>query len=172
MRKGHRLLLFRESEVECSIQMHFDQADASNTASIQKFPLLNELRLLFHGKLPLECPQHTPERLGLRIDGGIVPRKVNSDTPAGKLCVDFPKGTKLVGADKEVAYPGEIFKILEMIKLILEMTPAGGLRQMMGFIHNEGEGSALEQRRFHCFPQLAFPDSGNFAIYKGVLESS
>ena len=83
MRQGDRLLLFRESEIECSIQMHFDQTDASNTASIQKFPVINELGLLFYRKLPLKCLQHAPKRLRLLFLGGIIPRKVNIDAPAG-----------------------------------------------------------------------------------------
>src|SRR6266702_5480671 len=172
MRKLNRLLLFRESEVERSIQMHFDQADASNTASIQKFPLLNQLRLLFYWKLPLECPHDTTERLRLFFFSGIIPRKVNIDTPTGQLGIDFPKGTKLVGAHQKMAYPGEIFKIFEMIKLILEISPAGILCEMMGLIDNEGDGPALEQGGFHCFSQLAFPDSGDFTIHKRVLEPS
>ena len=34
------------------------------------------------------------------------------------------------------------------------------------------DGLALEQSRFHRFSQLAFSDSRDFAIHKGVLESS
>src|SRR5207248_2387963 len=172
MRKGHRLLLFRESEGECSIQMHFDQADASNTASIQKFPLINELGLLFYRKLPLKCPQHAPKRLCLLFSGGIIPRKVNIDAPTGQLRIDFPKGTEVVGAHQKMADPAKILKIFEVIKLILEIAPAGSFCKMMGLIHDKDDRPALEQRCFHRFSQLAFPDSGNFAIHKGVLESS
>jgi hypothetical protein len=43
---------------------------------------------------------------------------------------------------------------------------------MMGFIYDEGDGPALEQGCFHRFSQLAFSDSGDFAIYKRVLKSA
>src|SRR6266699_4832454 len=107
MRKCYCLFLFRQSKSERSIQMHFDQADASDTASIQKFPLLNELGLLFHRKLTLECPQHAPKRLRLLFMGGVIARKVNIDAPTGQLCIDFPKGTKFVGAHQKMADPSE-----------------------------------------------------------------
>src|SRR6266550_7678922 len=113
MRKGHGLLLFCESEGEgeCSIQMHFDQTNASNTASRQKFPLINEFRLLFYRKLPLKCPQHATKRLRLLFIGGIIPRKVNIDAPTGQLRIHFSKGTKFVGAHQKMADPSKILKI-------------------------------------------------------------
>src|SRR6266581_5745606 len=120
MRERDRLCIFGEGCIQCSVEMHFEQTDAANASSIQKFPMIDQARLFENGQLPLQSPQHTSEHLCLLFFGGIIAGKMDIDTPASQLRVDFPKGTKFVGAYENVAHPRQILKIFQMIKLILE----------------------------------------------------
>ena len=57
------------------------------------------------------------------------------DTAAGQLRVHFPKGAQVVGAHEKMTDPGEIFNVFQLIKIVLKVPPAGGLRQVVRLIH-------------------------------------
>jgi len=91
------------------------------------------------------------------------------DTAAGQLRVHFPKGAQVVGAHEKMTDPSEIFKVFQLIKIVLKVPPAGGLRQVVRLIHNDRNGPAIKQCRFHRFSQFAFPNSGNLAINERIV---
>src|SRR5260370_11713472 len=62
--------------------------------------------------------------------------------------------------------------MFEMVELTLETTAPGGCRQMMSFIHNDGEGLARAQRRFHRFPQFPGAYARHLSIHKRIMESA
>ena len=96
MRQRHRFGLLGQGEIERSIQMHFQQSNAPDTASIQKLPLLDQNGFLLDWQLPLQGPHDTLECLGIGIDGGIIAGEVNIHAATRQLGIDLPERTHLI----------------------------------------------------------------------------
>src|SRR5713101_6926128 len=168
----HRLTLFRERHVQRSVEMEFQQTDTSNASGVQKLPTLNELWFFFNRELSLQGPEHTAKDLSLLLLGCIITRKMDIHTATRQLRIDFPKGTKFVGPDQNMAHASHILKIFQLIKLVLESPSTRRLGQVVSLIHNDGDGLTMQKRGFHRFTQFSGGNPSRSAVYKGILEGS
>src|SRR2546429_9355654 len=71
-----------------------------------------------------------------------------------------------------MAHAGGILEMFEMISLALKAAAPGSFRQMMGFIHNDGEGFALGQRCFHRFSQFSGSYPCRLSIHKRITQGT
>src|SRR5450759_1273663 len=97
--------------------MHLEQPDAANASSIQKFPMLDQRWFFLNWKLPLQSPQHTSEHLCLFFFGGIIAGKMDIDTAARQLRIDFAKRTHLIRSYQDVTHTRCILEILSLIHI-------------------------------------------------------
>src|SRR5258707_10734692 len=152
--------------------MQFQQTDATNASSIQELPVLNEMWFFGNWELPLQRPQDATEHLRIFLFGCIIAREMDIDAPASQLRVDFPKGTKVVGAYQNVTDPGQVLEIFQVIELVLKSSTTGSFGKVMGLVYDDSERLAMEQRGLHGFSQFPIWDSGSGCIHKGVVQAS
>src|SRR5437899_11884104 len=99
--------------------MELEEADTTNTPSIQKLPgVLSQQWLFFDRQLSLQSPQHTPKFLSIFLLPRILARKVDINTSACQLRACLAQASHLVGAHQHVTHPCSVFQIFQMIELV------------------------------------------------------
>src|SRR5271157_2070737 len=168
-----RLGTLRQGKVECSVEVQLEQADTSDTACIQKFPVMFcKQRFFDNGHLSLQSPQHTTEDLTVIFIDEIIAREMHIHASTSKLSVHLAEGSHLIRSHQHMTHTGHIFNGLEMIKIVLKTAATACLCQMVSLIHNDGKRLSLQERFLHRFSQLSCSDRCSSTVHKRVSELS
>src|SRR5258708_7158446 len=122
--------------------MDVEEVDTANTACRRECSVIVQRGFLRNGELSLQGLHDALKHVSIRTDGGIIAAKVDIHAAAGQLGIDFAKRAHVIRSYQDVTDPSGILEMFEMVELTLETTAPGGCRQVMGFIHNDGEGLA------------------------------
>ncbi len=151
--------------------MHCEEPATADTAWVQAFPaLVCEQRLLLNREWSLSGPEHPVNYLAIFCFARIGARNMHIPPSARQLGIDHAERPHCLGSHQHVADTGHVLTLFHLIELILQAPPARGFGTMLCLVDNDGDGFALEKRRFHGFPHLSRRDAGSFPIDTGVLQ--
>jgi hypothetical protein len=110
-----------------------------------------QIRFITNRKLALKCPQCAPEEFKIICDLSVITSEMDIHRSAGELGINPAEWAHIVGTHQNVRYAKPVFKVLELVELILLRTSPSGFGQMLRFVYDDDFNLAILEGIFHYF---------------------